>query len=49
LKEVGHPEAISMAEYVAFIWVFHTTQQVEVIDVEMITSLKTIGAVNPSN
>ena len=47
--EVGHPEAISIAEYVAFVWIFYPTQQVEVIDVEKITSLKSVGAVNPSN
>ena len=47
--EVGHPEAVTIAQYVAFLWIFHVTQQVEVIDVEKITSLETKGAVNPSN
>lgn len=47
--EINHPEAITIGEYAAFVWIFHATQQVEAIDVEMITSFKTVGAVNPSN
>ncbi len=47
--EVAHPQAVTIAQYVAFLWIFHVTQQVEVIDVEKITSLETRGAVDPSN
>ena len=47
--EFKHPESVIIAEYAAFVWIFHPTQEIEVIDVAMITSLKTIGAVDPSN
>lgn len=44
---VTHPEMVMIADYAESIWAFHSGGQAELIDGALITSLKTLGPVDP--
>ena len=44
---VLHPETLLLAEYALGIWIFHAPGQLEIVDAELITALRTVGPVDP--
>jgi hypothetical protein len=45
--DVRHPEAIMLAEYALTLYVFHPARQIEIVDVASITSIRSLGEVDP--
>ncbi|MDB5298802.1 MAG: hypothetical protein JWO87_465 [Phycisphaerales bacterium] len=46
--EITHPEMVALADYAIAMYVFHTGGQVEVIDAAHISSLRSLGQLDPT-
>ncbi|HWE96174.1 MAG: hypothetical protein JWP03_4152 [Phycisphaerales bacterium] len=46
--EVTHPEMVALATYAIALYVFHAGGQVEVIDAAHISSLRSLGQMDPT-
>jgi len=46
--DVSHPEMVMVAKFAAAIWLFYVRGDVEAIDADLITGMKTLGPVNPA-
>jgi hypothetical protein len=47
--DVRHPETVMISKHVLGVWILHTGGEVEVIEADLITGLKTLHGVNPEN
>ena len=45
--EVRHPEMVMVAEYGLSVWIFCEQGQIEAVDGNLITGLRTLGSVDP--
>jgi hypothetical protein len=45
--EARHPEMVMAGLHALVLWVLHESGEVEVVDAELVTSLKTLGRVDP--
>jgi hypothetical protein len=46
--EARHPEVVTAGKYALTLWVLHDGGEIEAVDAELVTSLKTLGKVDPA-